>query len=210
MAGTTSTDEAAEAAAAATAAAATAAAEAAETEAAAVAEAGGGDEPDWKRESRKHEARAKKAAKDLADAQAKLAERESENQSEQEKAIAKAREEAAAEVRTEADKERRKDRLEVAVTRLSARTFADTEDALLHVERAIAAGDIDADDIFNDEGKVQTDALTTALNELLERKPHLKAAPGQPAGDGDGGKGTGTKDPESLSVEDHLKAVQRR
>lgn len=167
-------------------------------------------EVDWKAMARKHEREAKRLRKEREAQEAKLKEREEAEQTEHEKAIAKAREEAKTEALTEAQQERRKDRLEVAVTRISAKSFADPEDALLHVERAIAAGDIDADDIFNDEGKVQTDALKTALNELLERKPHLKAAPGQLAGDGDGGKGSGAKDPESLSVEDHLKHIQRR
>lgn len=154
--------------------------------------------------------RAKAAENRAAEAEAKLKERETADQSEQEKAIAKARDEAKAEAQSEGEQERRKDRLDVAVTRLAAKTFADTEDALLHVERAITAGDIAADDIFNDEGKVQTDALTTALNDLLERKPHLKTTAGKAAGDADAGKGEGAKDPENLGVEGHLKTIQRR
>lgn len=169
-----------------------------------------GGEPDWKSESRKHERRMKAERKAREDAERKLKDRDAADQTEQEKAIAKAREEAKAEAFTEAQHERRKDRLEVAVTRLAAKTFADTEDALLHVERAISDGDIDADDIYTDEGKVQTDALTAALNELLERKPHLKADDGRPSGDADAGKGTGPKDPESLGVEGHLKQIQRK
>jgi hypothetical protein len=59
--------------------------------------------------------------------------------------------------------------------------------------------------------KVQTSALKTALDDILERKPHLKASPGRPAGDGDGGKGDGAAgDADDMSVDEHLKRVQAR
>ena len=148
---------------------------------------------DWQAKSRKHEREAKKERKAREALEARIREIESSNQTDQEKALAQAREEARAEAKAEADQERRKDRLEVAVTRLAARDFADTEDALLHVDRGIAAGDIDPDDIYSDDGTVNTDALKTALDELLERKPHLKAGPNgrRPHGDADAGKGSG-------------------
>lgn len=168
------------------------------------------DKIDWKREARKHERRAKQAAKEKDELAARIAEIENSNQSESEKAIAKAREEAKAEAEAAGREERRNDRLEVAVTRLAAKSFADTEDALLNVHKAIRDGDIDPDDIFTDEGKVQTDALTTALDELLERKPHLKASGnGRPAGDADAGKGSPGKGPDDMSVEEHFQAVKR-
>lgn len=169
-------------------------------------EGDGKDEPDWKRESRKHEARAK-ADKKRADAlQTELDKIKNADKSDQEKAI----DDAKAEVRAELDAERRHDRLEVAVTRLSARTFADTEDALIHLERAIKDGDVDQDDIFDTDGKVQTDAVKTALTELLERKPHLAAGDGTPPppGDSDAGKGRGSKGVEAMSPADHYAAIR--
>jgi hypothetical protein len=166
---------------------------------------------DWKAHARKHEREAKKARKEREALERQLKERDDANKSEQEKALEKAREEARTEVLTASQKERRNDRLEVSVARQAAKTFADVDDALLHVQRAISAGDIDEDDIFDSEGKVQTSALKTALDDILERKPHLKASPGRPAGDGDGGKGDGAAgDADDMSVDEHLKRVQAR
>jgi hypothetical protein len=69
--------------------------------------------------------------------------------------------------------------------------FADPDDALMHIERAIRAGDIDAADIFDDDGKVQTGALQTALADILEHKPHLRSSdtPGKPKGNPDTRRG---------------------
>jgi hypothetical protein len=171
----------------------------------------GKTEPDWKAMARKHERRAKAERKAREDAERKLSERDDATKSDHEKALEKARQEARQEALSAGEKERRKDRLEVAVTRAAARSFADVDDALVHIQRAIEAGDVDADDIFDSEGKVQTDALKTALDELLDRKPHLKAGAGRPAGDADGGKGDGGgKSTEDMSVDEHLKAVQSR
>jgi len=185
-------------------------------------------EPDWKAESRKHEKRAKQERKDREALEARLRELEDAGKDEKEKAIEQARREGRDEALTEAQKERRADRLEVSVTRLAAKgvkvgdgddaetvRFADPEDALLIVEREIARGDLDEDEIFDREGKVQTDALTTALANLLERKPHLRAdAAGgggpRPSGDADAGKGKGPKAEDDLSVDEHLAAVQGR
>lgn len=177
-------------------------------------------EPDWKSQSRKHERRAKEAAKRAEQAEAKLREQADADKSEQEKAIDAARKEAAAAAKTEALAELREDRLEVAVTRLAngikikdgdkdvVVKFADPDDALVHIGRAIRAGDVDEDDIFSAEGKVQPDALEEALLELLERKPHLKATENgsvRPSGSADGGKGSGPgKDEESLSVDERF------
>lgn len=176
-------------------------------------DAGAGDdagEQDWKAHSRKHEREAKKARKEADDLRRKLQERENADLSEQERAIATAREEAKNEALSEVEKERRHDRLEVQVTRLASKSFADVDDALLHLERGIARGEIDADDIFDTEGKVQTDALGSALEDLLERKPHLKADPGKPASPGknDAGKGKGSTG--ATTVEDELRTIQGR
>lgn len=185
----------------------------------------GKSEPDWKRESRKHESRSK-AEKKRADAlQAELEELKKGKQTDQEKAIEDAKKEAREAALSEAEKERRADRLEVAVTRLAAKgvkvgtgddaktvKFADPEDALVFIERAVSKGDIDSDDIFDSEGKVQTDALTTALSDLLERKPNLAAdsnGSGRAGGSSDAGKGSSTTALDEMDVEQHLAAIKR-
>jgi hypothetical protein len=100
--------------------------------------------------------------------------------------------------------------------------FADPDDAHTYIERMVRRGDIDEDDIFDDKGKVQTEALTEALSELLEDKPHLQASRDN-GGDGgsggkrrervggraDGGRGSGSKSTEDMSVEDHLQAIKK-
>lgn len=176
---------------------------------------------DWRSKARKHERALKKERKAREDAERKLREFQDLDASEQERALKKAREEAREEALAEARKGRRADRLEVSVTRLSARgfkigqgddaktlRFADPDDAIMHLERAIARGEIDEDDVFDSEGKVNTEALTTALGELLERKPHLAASDDErpkPKGDADMRKGEPTsKDLERMSVEDHI------
>lgn len=171
----------------------------------------GGREPDWKSESRKHERRAKSTAKDLEKARAELEELRKGQQTESEKALEDAKREAREAALAEAEQERRNDRLEVAVARAAAKTFADVDDALLHIQRAITAGEVDQDDIFSDEGKVQTDALKTALDELLERKPHLKADPsnGRPSGSADAGRGKSAGALEDMSIEEHARRQGR-
>jgi outer membrane biosynthesis protein TonB len=142
---------------------------------------------DWKVKSRKNETRAKKAERELQEERKKREQREETEKSETQKAIDKAKKEGRTEAETEAQKERKADRLEVAVTRLASKKitlgsgddaedarFADTEDAQLHIERAIARGEIDEEDIFDKEGRVNSDALQKELVDLLERKPHLK------------------------------------
>lgn len=146
----------------------------------------------WKKHSRKHERDFKKTAKENEDLRAEIEQLRSGQQTDQEKALEQARKEAREQALTEAQQERRNDRLEVAVARHAAHSFADLDDALLHVQRGITAGDIDADDIFDEQGQVQTEALKSALDEILERKPHLKADPNgsRPTGTADAGRGT--------------------
>lgn len=181
------------------------------------------NEPDWKNQARKHERRAKAEKKAREAAEAKLKEQDEADKTEQQKAIDAAKEEGRTAALTEAEKERRGDRLEVAVTRLASKgvkvgddenvKFADTEDALLHLEKAIKRGDVDEDDIFDSEGKVQTAALTEALVELLENKKHLRAdgaGSGAGAGSADAGRGGGGgKEKEEMSVDDHLKSIRK-
>lgn len=165
-------------------------------------------EKDWKEYARLWEKRAKRGNNDAAAkrerkkreaVEAKLRQRDDADKSEQEKAIEAARKEAREEALGEAEKDRRSDRLEVAVTRLAAKgvkvgddddaetvRFADPEDALLHLERAIDRGDVDEDDIYNENGRPNADAVTDALADLLTAKPHLRAT-------GNGGAATGRK-----------------
>lgn len=173
-------------------------------------------EVDWKAESRKHERRSKQTAKELEETRRKLQEREDADKSEQDKAIDEAKRAAREEALTEAQKERRADRLEVAVTRLATKgikvgddlaKFADPEDVLTYLDRAIAKGDLNADDIFNEESQVQTEALTDTLADLAKRKPHwLEGHKPAGPGDSDAGKGSGgAKGLEDMTVEDHAK-----
>lgn len=183
-------------------------------------EGGEDGEPDWKSQSRKHEGRAKSEKKRAEKLEAEIAELKKSNQTDQEKAIEEARKAARDEALSEAQNERRSDRLEVAVTRLAAKgitvgdktvRFADPEDALVNIERAISRGDADDDDIFDSEGKVQTDALMSALKELLERKPHLAAdgAVVRLSGDADAGKGSGAGDSDSEDMNDLIRRKAR-
>lgn len=174
------------------------------TEAPEAAQPEAAEETDWKAYARKHERLSKKATKQVEDLQAELAKAKEATQTEQEKALAQARKEAADEARNEVVGELRKERLQAAVARNAAGKFADVEDAIKLL-------DLD-DDIFDEDGKVDDDNLKSALESLLERKPHLAASPigKKPAGDADGGKGSGgAKSLEDMSVEDHLQAIRR-
>jgi hypothetical protein len=183
------------------------------------------DKTDWKAMARKHEREAKKAKAERDAHAAKIAEIEASKMSDQDKAIAKAREEAKAEADTEHDKVRRADKLELAVTRIAASKgvtvgegdkvktvkFADPDDVQMWVERQIAKGDIDADDIYKD-GKVDADVLTEALTGLARSKPGWlvgAAAPsnGTPAGSVDAGAGAPPK--TGSSVEGELSHIQK-
>lgn len=193
----------------------------------------GGEEKtaeDYRKELRTYERNAKRASakkdKEMEELRKKLSEREDADKSEQEKAVEKAREEAKAEALTSIQKERRTDRLEAAVTRMAAKgvtigegddaktfKFADPEDALVFIERMISRGDLDEDEIFDDEHKVKPDALTAALVELAKDKPRLAADAdnnGGVSGDAGAGKGSGGTSEEDMSPEDHLKAIQAR
>jgi hypothetical protein len=188
---------------------------------------------DWQVKSRKNEARAKKAeskaaqvAKERDDLAKKLAKIEASNLTDQEKAIKAARAEAEATVTSKYEAERRSDRIEGAVTKLALTgfkvkdgdkeitlKFADPDDAQLRLDRALRNEEITYDEIYAD-GKVQTDALTAFLTELLEEHPRLRAEPGatQKVVDMDAGKGSGSgrKSLEDMSPDDHLKEIQSR
>lgn len=177
---------------------------------------------DWQVKARKHERALKRERKAREAAEAKLQERETADLSEQEQAIERAKQEARDEAKAEGEKERRGDRLENASMRLAAKgfeigegddaqtvRFADPDDALIYVERAIRSGDVDEDDIFDSEGKVQQDALKDALADILASKPHLRADGkdnGKPKGSADTRKGDkASTDLESMTPEDHAR-----
>lgn len=79
------------------------------------------------------------------------------------------REQARAEARAEALKERLVDKIEAK----AARAFADAEDAV-----AILLRKHDPED-FLDDGKIDVEAIQDALDELLEKKPHLAVQDGK-------------------------------
>lgn len=180
-------------------------------------------EPDWKKMARKHEREAKKARKERDENAKKLKDREDADKSEQEKAIDEAKKTARTEAETSFETERRKDRLELATTKLAAKgvtigegddaktvKFADPEDALVHLERDIRNGDLDNEDIFDENGKVRSDQLEEALTDLLSRKPHLAASEAGRAkvtGTADARKGSAPK--TESSMEDEMKKVRR-
>jgi hypothetical protein len=191
-----------------------------------------GKDDDWQVKSRKNESRAKKAereralaAKERDELKERLSKIEAANLSEQEKAIAKAREEAASEITTKYEAERRTDRIENAVTKLSLQgfevgdgdkkatlKFADPDDAQLRLDRALRNGDLTYDEIYAD-GRVQRDAITAFLTDLLEEHPRLRAETGnghKQVVDMDGGKGSGAgkKSLTEMTPDDHLKEIQ--
>lgn len=106
---------------------------------------------------------------------------------------AAAREEIAAETL----RERALDKLETRAAKL----FADPEDA-----RALLAGRVED---FLDGGKIDTEAITEALNDLLSRKPHLAAtAPARFTGSGDGGARNGSASQVTQLTENDLKNMR--
>jgi hypothetical protein len=163
----------------------------------------GADTTDWKAEARKHEKRAKQAAARAAKFEADAKKAADAAKTDQEKALDKAREEARAEATAEAQKALRKERLTAAVARHAAGKFADVDDAIRLL-------DVEDDDIFDDDGTVQTEPLKQALGDLLEAKPHLAAGTGKPQGDAGGGKGNSGKDLDEKSADDFLKDIQTK
>ncbi len=185
---------------------------------------------DWQAKARKHERDAKKLRQENEALKTAQAEIDKAKMTEQEKAIAAARDEAKTEVTTKYEQERRAERLELAVTRIAVGSgikvgegdkakvvkFGDAEDVQMWVERRIASGDIDAAEMYDENGKVNTAALTEALTGLAASKPTWLAghttngSTPPPDFDGGKGKGGGGKDLESMTADDHLKEIQGR
>lgn len=184
-------------------------------------------EPNWKQQARRHEREAKAARKREADLQAKLQERDDADKSEQQKAVDKARTDATTEVTSKYELERRAERLELAVTRIAVAKgvklgegdkqktvkFTDAEDVQMWVERQIKNGNIPPEDIYDDNGRINAEALSDALAGLAANKPSWLqgATNGNKGVDFDGGKGKGSaKGVEDLSVEEHYKRMQKQ
>ena len=176
---------------------------------------------DWKTIARKHERAAKRRQKRIEELEQKLREHEDKNKSEIEKQLEKARQEAREEALREAEQERRRDRLEVAITRAASKgikvgdktmRFADPEDAQVHIERMISRGDLDADELFDDDGKVVADELASALRELAEQKPHLLAGDGDRlvSGKSDAGRGSGRRGDDIPTVDEIIERKRKR
>ena len=184
------------------------------------------DAEEWKRLAR----RSQKAHKRLEEKYNKLAAKDQQRTEAEKTAHQKELDEARKEVEESLGRkhelERRQDRLESAATLMATRgvkvgkddkqrtvKFNDPDDALVHLERAIAKGDVDGDELFDKEGKVDKTALSAALAELLGDKPHLgvesKPRKSQSAGDGDGGKGSGGTgtELEDMTPEDHFNQI---
>jgi hypothetical protein len=81
--------------------------------------------------------------------------------------VEKLREEIAAELAEQQARDRVRDRIEVK----AAKGFADPADTLVILLR-----DHKVDDFLDGDGKPDEEAITEALDELLEKKPHLGAA----------------------------------
>lgn len=100
------------------------------------------------------------------------------------------REQAKAEARAEVARDRALDRIEAKAAKL----FADPEDA-----RALLAGRVEE---FLDNGQVDNDAITEALDDLLKKKPHLAATAKRFAGGADGGARKGSSTVAQLTGQD--------
>jgi hypothetical protein len=189
-------------------------------------------EENWRQRSRSWERKAKEAEKQRAEYEKRLKDREEQDKSEFEKAVEAARQEGEKTARDASEKERRADRLETAAVRLASKgfkvtdgdgkevtvTFADPDDAHIHIERMLRRGDLDEGELFDDNGRVRNEALTEALTELIQARPHLAAngaVAGKPrskvAGSADGGKGSGgAKELEDRTPEEWLTAIQSK
>lgn len=152
----------------------------------------------WKKRSRQNEREAKRAKRERDEAKkaatAKPA-KKADDGDDDKPDVDKIREDAKAEARREALHGRVEDKIEA-----KARAFADPEDAV-----AVLLRTHDIED-FIDDDKIDVDAITEALGDLAEKKPHLLAQGKKFEGDADGGaRQTKTARPKDLG-----EAVSRR
>lgn len=159
---------------------------------------------DWKAKSRKNEAALKRERKAREAAEAERDKLKQASQSDAEKAIEAAKAQAVEAAKKDAATEYAPKIRKLAIKAEAAKTFANPDLAVRLVE-------IEDEDLFTEEGEINTEALKSALDALLEENPGLKAdaTGGRPSGDGDGGKGGGGTSDEDMSTDDHLKAVQK-
>lgn len=109
-------------------------------------------------------ARAKPADYDELKAKAqRLDEIEEANATEQEKALKQAREETRAEVTAQFQAERVADKIEVA----ASGKFHDVQDARLRLSGRV-------DEFISEDGTINTEAIASALDKVLDESPHLK------------------------------------
>jgi hypothetical protein len=74
------------------------------------------------------------------------------------------------------------------------------------IKAAIADGEVDEAEIFDDDGKVKADGLQEALARILEDEPYLRSSdtPGKPKGNPDTRRGNAADtDLEAMSARDH-------
>lgn len=176
---------------------------------------------------------AAKKDKELSDLRKQLKDREEADQTEQEKALAAAKEEGRTVAMTEARAERRSDRLDLAVTRLSAKgvklevdkdgeTIAETvkfadKGALAMLRQAIADGTLEESTIFDDKDKVRDDGLQEALAEILGDEDWLIVRPASNDGEkpkprakeSDAGKGSAGKGIEDMTTAEHVERMAK-
>lgn len=130
--------------------------------------------------------RAKAAEKTAKESTEKLAKFEEASKSEQEKALDKARKEATDAATAEVSGKFRTRILNAEVKARAAGKLAYPDDA----PRLL---DLDADELFDEDGEVKAADIDKAIEALIESRPRLKADPsdGRPVGDDDAGKGSG-------------------
>lgn len=176
---------------------------------------------DFKTKSRKNENWAKKEKRKREEVEEELRERKQQDETEAQKKVREAEEKGRKEAETDAQKEARATRLESAVTKVAVKKlkigsgddaeehqFADPDDAQILIERAIAKGDLDEDELFSEKGQVDAEVLERELAGFLQRKTHLRAeqTKGNGSGDGDLRKGDpASGDLEDMSIDDHVK-----
>lgn len=154
-------------------------------------DAGGGDPPDLgeagkkaldaERSRAKAAERARKAAeKELVDARKRLADIDASSKSETEKAIEKAKAEATTAATKEATAKANARILRAEIKAAAGGKLADPSDAVRLL-------DIDEFEV-DDDGEVDTDAISKAIADLVKDKPYLAAgATRPPQGSADGG-----------------------
>lgn len=154
----------------------------------------GGDDTDWRAEARKWE----KRAKANADKAKRLDEIEAANKSDAE--------------RLAAERDQHAERATKAIQRAIRAEVRAAAGTLRFRDPADALRLLDVDDLVDDDGEVDDDAVMSKLRKIAKDKPYLIAddqAPARSGGDMSGGGGKGS-DPASMSVEDFRKARRKR